>query len=206
MRMKLYLSTLILAAFVFSGISATNGATIAGTSCTKAGAIKTVSKVKYLCVKSGKKLIWSKAQVSKSTPSSTPIVSKSPTPTEASTPSQTPSVTKTPTATPAPSLSATPSATKTATPSTSASDSRIVLTTIEVAKHSEATSCWSIVYGNVYDLTKWIPKHPGGPAVIKAICGKDGTAAFEGQHANQGKPAREIANYFLGKLGESVRN
>ncbi|MCF8534639.1 MAG: cytochrome b5 domain-containing protein, partial [Candidatus Nanopelagicaceae bacterium] len=65
-------------------------------------------------------------------------------------------------------------------------------------KHSDSTSCWSIVYDNVFDLTKWISKHPGGAVVIKAICGKDGSVAFEGQHEGEGKPARELSNYFLG--------
>jgi cytochrome b involved in lipid metabolism len=75
----------------------------------------------------------------------------------------------------------------------------------EVKKHDSGTSCWSIVYGNVFDLTNWITKHPGGATVIRAICGKDGSDAFEGQHAGQGKPANQLSNYFLGKLGESVK-
>jgi cytochrome b involved in lipid metabolism len=79
------------------------------------------------------------------------------------------------------------------------------LTLEEVKKHDSGTSCWSIVYGNVFDLTKWITKHPGGAAVIRAICGKDGSDAFEGQHAGQGKPANQLSNYYLGKLGESIK-
>jgi cytochrome b involved in lipid metabolism len=75
----------------------------------------------------------------------------------------------------------------------------------EVKKHDSGTSCWSIVYDNVFDLTKWITKHPGGAAVICAICGKDGTSSFEGQHTGQAKPANQLSNYFLGKLGESVK-
>ena len=104
----------------------------------------------------------------------------------------------------------TPSSSKSevATPSASASSAvsaQTVLSTDEVAKHVTATSCWSIVFGNVYDLTKWIPKHPGGATVIRALCGKDGSDAFEAQHSNQGKPAKEIANYYLGKLGDSIK-
>ena len=37
-------------------------------------------------------------------------------------------------------------------------------TTTEVAGHNNATSCWTIVNGNVYDLTAWIDLHPGGPS------------------------------------------
>ena len=70
----------------------------------------------------------------------------------------------------------------------------------DVAKHSSSTSCWSAIDGNVYDLTNWINRHPGGAAVIKAICGKDGSASFNGQHNGQRRPADELKNYLLGAL------
>ena len=71
----------------------------------------------------------------------------------------------------------------------------------EVAKHASGKSCWSIVNGNVYDLTKWIGQHPGGPAVIEAICGKDGTASFDSQHMGQQRPENILASYKIGTLG-----
>ena len=158
-------------------------ATITGTTCTKVGTTKTTGGMKYFCVKSGKKLIWNKGTVLATTP--TPKSSAS--------------------ATPSPSQSATqsPAPTKTATPSVTTALTKLTLE--EVKKHDSGTSCWSIVYGNVFDLTNWITKHPGGAAVIRAICGKDGTDAFEGQHSGQGKPANQLSNYYLGKLGESVK-
>jgi cytochrome b involved in lipid metabolism len=70
----------------------------------------------------------------------------------------------------------------------------------EVAKHSDARSCWSAIDGQVYDLTDWIGKHPGGAAVIKAICGRDGSSAFNGQHAGQKRPADFLAGYLIGAL------
>ena len=70
----------------------------------------------------------------------------------------------------------------------------------DVAKHSSSTSCWSAIDGNVYDLTNWINRHPGGAAVIKAICGKDGSASFNSQHSGQRRPADELKNYLLGAL------
>jgi cytochrome b involved in lipid metabolism len=72
-------------------------------------------------------------------------------------------------------------------------------------KHDSSTSCWSIVYGNVFDLTKWITKHPGGAEKIRAICGKDGTTSFEKQHTGDGGAAKQLSNYFLGKLGDSIK-
>ena len=58
------------------------------------------------------------------------------------------------------------------------------LTSDEVKKHNSASDCWSIIDGVVYDLTNWVDSHPGGSSRITAICGKDGTSNFLGQHNN----------------------
>lgn len=71
----------------------------------------------------------------------------------------------------------------------------------EVAKHSKPSDCWTVINNKVYNLTKWIDRHPGGPGVIELICGKDGTGAFNGQHGGQARPASELANFAIGKLG-----
>jgi len=166
-------------------------ATIAGTKCTKVGTTKTVSKVKYVCAKSGTKLIWKKVTTIKVTP--TPKTSVSATAKASAS------------ATPTPSQSATqsPSPSKSATPSVSSGLTKLTLD--EVKKHDSSTSCWSIIYENVFDLTKWITKHPGGAEKIRAICGKDGTSSFERQHTGDGGAANQLSSYFLGKLGASVK-
>jgi cytochrome b involved in lipid metabolism len=74
------------------------------------------------------------------------------------------------------------------------------LTAAEVAKHTTANDCWSVVGSNVYDLTPYVSSHPGGQSVIKAICGKDGTAAFTAQHGTVGKAANVLAGFKLGAL------
>ena len=74
------------------------------------------------------------------------------------------------------------------------------ITPSEVAKHSSATSCWSSINGNVYDMTSYVNKHPGGAGVIKAICGKDGTQAFNGQHRGEGAPANVLTGLLVGPL------
>jgi len=183
-------------------------ATIAGTTCAKVGTSKTFSNVKYVCVKSGTKLVWKIGAAITAAPTPKPLISATTKPSASATPtpSQSATVNTSASATPTPSQSATqsPSPTKTAAPS--ATPELTKLTLEEVMKHDSGTSCWSIVYGNVFDLTKWISKHPGGPAVIRAICGKDGTSAFEGQHSGQGRPANQLSNYLLGKLGASIKS
>lgn len=75
-------------------------------------------------------------------------------------------------------------------------------TLAQVATHNNATSCWTAIAGNVYDLTSWIPNHPGGEARILAICGKDGTSAYMGQHGKGGEPRDGLASYKIGALAQ----
>jgi cytochrome b involved in lipid metabolism len=73
-------------------------------------------------------------------------------------------------------------------------------TLAQVATHKSTTDCWSVVNGGVYDLTKWIGKHPGGPGVIEAMCGVDGTAAYNGQHKGSSSAASYLGQYKIGTL------
>ena len=70
----------------------------AGAACTKLKSTTTVSGYKYTCIKSGKKLVWSKGVKVVVTP--TPIASPTQTPSATATPTPTPSATATPTPTP----------------------------------------------------------------------------------------------------------
>jgi cytochrome b involved in lipid metabolism len=77
------------------------------------------------------------------------------------------------------------------------------ITVAEVLKHNTATDCWSVVNGNVYDLTSYVSTHAGGEAVIKAICGKDGSKSFSGQHAGATKPNADLSSLLVGALATS---
>jgi tetratricopeptide (TPR) repeat protein len=74
------------------------------------------------------------------------------------------------------------------------------LTLDEVKKHNSADDCWSIIDGNVYDLTNWVESHPGGNERITAICGKDGTSSFLGKHSNSNSAKSQLNRFELGKL------
>jgi cytochrome b involved in lipid metabolism len=69
-----------------------------------------------------------------------------------------------------------------------------------VASNNSQASCWSVINGNVYNLTQWINGHPGGMSVIIAICGRDGSSSFNNRHQGQSTPAEILAGYLLGPL------
>ena len=80
----------------------------------------------------------------------------------------------------------------------------INLSNSEIKTHNLKSDCWSIVNGNVYNLTSYVKSHPGGASVIANICGKDGSKAFVNQHNTQGKPNNVLSSFLLGPVGASI--
>ena len=52
----------------------------------------------------------------------------------------------------------------------------------EVYEHKTEKDLWIVVEQKVYDLSKWIEKHPGGPLPLMAMAGQESTDAFLGYH------------------------
>ncbi|KAI2635937.1 FMN-dependent dehydrogenase [Xylaria nigripes] len=52
----------------------------------------------------------------------------------------------------------------------------------EIAKHNSKDSCWVIIHGKAYDVTEFLPEHPGGMKIILKYAGKDATAEFDPIH------------------------
>ncbi len=73
-------------------------------------------------------------------------------------------------------------------------------TMIEVAVHNNEFDCWSAINGNVYNLTAWVSSHPGGKQAIVGLCGKDGSAAFNGQHGGRVQQESQLAQFKIGVL------
>lgn len=70
----------------------------------------------------------------------------------------------------------------------------------DIASHNSRTSCYTAINGSVYDVTNYIDKHPAGPEKILAVCGKDGSSLFEGQHGGNEKIANMLAGFKIGTL------
>jgi hypothetical protein len=97
----------------------------------------------------------------------------------------------------APAATPTPSPTPTVEVTTQAG-----YTMAKVKENNSSASCWSVINGNVYNLTQWINSHPGGPSVIRGLCGVDGTSSFNGKHRGDGGPASILTGYLLGPLAK----
>ena len=154
-----------------------------GASCKKAGLINITGGLKYTCVKKSGKLVWGKGVAVKA--SAKPTV--------------------TPTAKPAVSAAPTASASATAKPSVTPTVAATVAasyTMAQVSANKSAAKCWSVINGDVYDLTKWISAHPGGAGAILSLCGTDGTQDFIARHRGQGRPISVLGTYLLGPLAK----
>lgn len=83
-------------------------------------------------------------------------------------------------------------------------------TTAEIAAHNSQSDCWTYIGGSVYDITAYIPIHPGGAEVLRA-CGGDGTSLFtqrttvDGEAVGSGgshsqNAFSQLGQYFVGNL------
>jgi cytochrome b involved in lipid metabolism len=96
-----------------------------------------------------------------------------------------------------------PAATPTLSPTPTAEvTTQAGYTMAKVKENNSAASCWSVINGNVYNLTQWINSHPGGQSVIRGLCGVDGTSSFNGKHRGDGGPASILTGYLLGPLAK----
>lgn len=66
----------------------------------------------------------------------------------------------------------------------------------EVAKHNTKEDCWTVIEGNIYNITPEILTHKGGEAILKG-CGVDGTTLFS-KHPESAK--NNLKNYLVHAL------
>jgi L-lactate dehydrogenase (cytochrome) len=53
----------------------------------------------------------------------------------------------------------------------------------EISSHNKDTDCWIVVDGQVWDITKFVPDHPGGPGIIYKYAGRDASQAYNEVHS-----------------------
>lgn len=78
-------------------------------------------------------------------------------------------------------------------------------TLAEVATHNSENDCWTIIDENVYDITTYVPRHPGGDEILRA-CGANGSSLFnerttdDGETVGSGTPHSSSAQSQLSSL------
>lgn len=69
----------------------------------------------------------------------------------------------------------------------------------DVKKHNKKTDAWLVINKKVYDVTKWVPDHPGGNIILKGV-GKDATELFKTIHSHGAFANNVLKKYYIGKL------
>ncbi|GFT66767.1 cytochrome b5 [Nephila pilipes] len=76
-----------------------------------------------------------------------------------------------------------------------------IYTLKEIAEHSNSDSAWVLINEGVYDVTKFLDEHPGGPETLLDWAGKEATEAFEDVgHSIDARTLME--DYKIGELSE----
>ncbi|CAD5206271.1 unnamed protein product [Bursaphelenchus okinawaensis] len=52
----------------------------------------------------------------------------------------------------------------------------------ELKQHNRIEDCWIVLFGMVYDVTRYLEFHPGGVDEIMQVAGGDGTRLFQEEH------------------------
>lgn len=74
-------------------------------------------------------------------------------------------------------------------------ETKNAFTVSEIKAHKTDKDCWVIIHGNVYDVTKYLDDHPGGPEILLDVAGTDATGDFE--DTGHTSDARDILKTFM---------
>lgn len=66
----------------------------------------------------------------------------------------------------------------------------------DVEKHCTPQDCWVIVHGNVYDVTEYVSRHPGG-TMIYVKAGGDCSQLFDSYHTTPKARYETTSGWFL---------
>lgn len=72
--------------------------------------------------------------------------------------------------------------------------------------HRKSERMWIAVHGSVYDVTDFLPIHPGGKQIISTNAGKDCSGIFDRVgHTSNVEVMSLLSNYLIGKLSPVPR-
>jgi delta8-fatty-acid desaturase len=73
----------------------------------------------------------------------------------------------------------------------------------EVAKHNTREGLWIIIEDRIYDVTRYVEKHPGGPLPLLDMAGKDCTDVFANYHAAR-VYKHLLPSYLVGEVSDAL--
>lgn len=73
-----------------------------------------------------------------------------------------------------------------------------------VAKHNSPNDCWVVLYGDVWDVSEFLPSHPGGSKIILKLAGRDATEEYDPIHPPGTLEGNLKPEAKLGKLDPST--
>lgn len=78
-----------------------------------------------------------------------------------------------------------------------------IFTAEDVANHISTSSCWVSRGGKVYDVSAFLPDHPGGDDLILKYAGKDIDSVMKDaqEHEHSESAYDMMAEYVIGRLG-----
>ena len=73
------------------------------------------------------------------------------------------------------------------TTDTGGNDNTNLISFSELSAHNSSSNCWVSYQGKVYDVTSWLPRHPGGLQAIARYCGTSSKfeSAFTQKHGTR---------------------
>ncbi|KAL4216979.1 hypothetical protein ACF0H5_023436 [Mactra antiquata] len=70
----------------------------------------------------------------------------------------------------------------------------------EIQKHTTKEDKWIVINGQVYDVTNWSYKHPGGSRLISHYAGQDATEAFGAFHNDEVQLKKYLKTLHVGSV------
>jgi 4-hydroxysphinganine ceramide fatty acyl 2-hydroxylase len=81
-----------------------------------------------------------------------------------------------------------------------------IFTTEDVEEHATPQSCWVTRDGKVYDMTQFLPDHPGGDDLILKYAGRDVGEAMKDstEHDHSDSAYSMLDEFLIGRLGANA--
>ena len=74
----------------------------------------------------------------------------------------------------------------------------------QVNRHNKKNDAWIVYRGNVYNITKWITRHPGGGIIMKGV-GKNIDQLFKKFHSHSDYAKKTMKQFKICMLIKNIK-